>query len=259
MRANRTFFVLLAGVVALAGAGLAWQRREGSELRAGIARQNAQLAERARLEAENRRLAAAQPTDAEMEALVARLLKAEQVRAQLIALRQREEAAAKVSAAPAPAEGLPKPSLAGKSVSHELWQNVGQASPDAAFETALWASAKGDLDALSGLLALDADARSLAAATFDRLPAAMQSELATPERLIAFLTAMDVPLGRASIYGQFARPAGMKVGAHLVDAAGKTKTAMFSMEAEGDRWRLKVPVAVVQKYAGWLGVPAAGR
>jgi hypothetical protein len=247
--------VVLSIIAGLLLAGVAWQRREAGELRTAIERQRAGLAERARLEAENKLLAAAQPSDEEMEALVAKLAMAEQLRAQLASLRQREEAAARLPAASA---ARPAPSLVGNSIGFDHWRNVGQASPDAAFQSALWASANGDLDALAGLLTFNDAARDEAAALFARLPPAMRNEVATPERLIALLTAMDVPRGRAAILGQFPSASGTRVSAQLTDAEGKAKVAVFSLQADGDRWRLAVPASVVKKYAGWLGAPAGG-
>jgi hypothetical protein len=241
--------VVLIAITGLWLAGVAWQRREARELRAAIERQRAGLAERSRLEAENKRLAAAQPSDEEMEALVAKLAMAEQLRAQLASLRQREEAAARV---PAPTAATPAPSLLGNSIGFDHWRNVGQASPDAAFQSALWASANGDLDALAGLLTFNEAAREEAAALFARLPPAMRNEVTTPERLVALLTAMDVPRGRAGIVGQFSSAGGTRVSAQLIDAEGKAKVAVFTLQRDGDRWRLAVPPAVVKKYAGWL-------
>lgn len=253
--------IALVVVAGLLFAGLGWQRREAGELRAAIERARTQHAEQARLAAENKQLAAAQPTDEEMEALIAKLAMAEQLRSQLASLRQREEAAARVLAASrTPAEtGSARPSLVGNSISHELWRNVGQASPDAAFESALWASANGDLDALAGLLVFDDAAQREAGALFARLPPAMRNEVATPERLVALLTAMDVPIGRAAILGQFPSAGGVRMSAQLIDAEGKARTAVFSLQSDGDRWRLKVPAGAVKKYAGWLDAPPAGR
>jgi hypothetical protein len=249
MTAQRGFLVvtaLMAGAAALLG----WQQREAAGLREAIARREAQQRERAQLVAENRRLASAKPSDEEMEELVSRLTQAERLRAQLAALREREEAAAKAAASSRPAAAtLPLPSLAGGLVSADHWQNVGQATPDAAFETALWAAAQGDLDALAGILAFDPAARQEAATLFGRLPPAAQAEFQTPERLIAVLTAMDIPLGRATILRQQAMPGGTNVTAKMIDATGRETRGVFLLKAEGDRWQLQVPAAAVRKYA----------
>jgi hypothetical protein len=250
MRANRGFFVLLVLGAALAGS-LAWQRRETLDLREAVARERDRVAERDRLTAENRRLASIQPSDAEMEALVNRLTQVEQLKAQLATLRIREEAAAK--SAQSTATRRTTPSLAAASMPVDRWQNVGQATAEAAFETALWAAAHGDLDALTNVLAFDAAARAEAAALFAKLPPAAQVEMVTPERMVAVLTAMDVPLGRAMIVRQEAGQEETSVTARLTDPAGRGTTATFSMKADGDRWQLQVPVTVVRKYAAAWG------
>ncbi len=246
---------ILVIAVPLAGL-LGWQQREAALLRAAITSRRERLHERDGLASENRRLAAAQPSDAEMEGWVSRLKQAEQLRAQLAALRGREEAAAKASRVAQPAaEVRSGPSLAHGLVAADHWQNVGQATPDAAFETALWAAATGDLDALTGVLGFDASTREEAAALFERLPPAMQSEIATPERMMAVLTAMDVPLGRAMIVRQEGvERDGINLTAQLTDAGGRATTARFSMKADAGRWQLQVPASVVRKYAAaWDG------
>jgi cell division protein FtsL len=259
MHPRKSFFVVLAILVVVVIAALGWQRRTANALRGEIARQHAQARERARLEAEHRRLLAAQPTEGELEVVLASQMAAEQLRAKLTTMRRREEAAARAVAAQRAADSEAAiPSLQGNLLAARLWQNAGQATPDAAFQTTLWASAAGDIDSLTDLLTFDADARNQATATFDRLPPALQNELGTPERLIALLTAVDVPLGSASILGQYPNATDTKVAARLIDADGKSKVAMFSLQTDGARWRLQVPAAVVEKYAGWLHIPAAG-
>ena len=251
MRPAHRSYLVLATVLGVAAAGLGWQHRTTTALRGKIDRQHAEARDLALLQAENRRLAAAQPTEEELTDLLARQITLEQLRSQRIAMQHREEAMARVvTTEPA------VPSLKGNSVGYKLWRNVGQATPDAAFETALWAAATGDLDVLAGLLAFDGEAKKQATEAFDRLPAAMQDELGTPEKLIALLTAVDVPLGRASILGEVSTPAGTRVSSQLIDAEGKSKVALFTLQSEGDSWRLRVPAGVVAKYDGWLRAAA---
>jgi hypothetical protein len=229
------------------------QGRTGRELVDELARQHARADEQAHLQAENQRLVAAQPTAEQLAALRARQEALDQLRAQLAALHRHEAGSAKAAAGEAkPVAGL----LKGASASYLLWQDVGSATPEAAFETTLWAAVHGNIDSLAELLTFDAEARAGATATFDHLPAAVQNELGTPERLIALLTALDVPLGRASISGQTPTPAGMNVTTRLIDAEGRAKTAVFTLQTDGDRWRLLVPASVVQRYDAWLGAAA---
>lgn len=252
MPAGKKSFAVLGTLIVATISVLGWQHRQSNGLREEVVRQRAGAQEQARLQAENRQLIAAQMTEPELADLIARRMVGDQLRAQLATMQRREAASPPAAVAEAKVEIL---SLIGNSVAARLWQNAGQATPAAAFQTTLWASATGDIDALAGLLAFDADAGREAAATFDRLPGPVQNELGTPERLIALLTAMDVPLGRASIVGQFSTPTETKVAAQLIDAEGKLKHAVFSLRADGERWRLVVPAEVVRKYAGWMRAP----
>jgi hypothetical protein len=259
MRPGRRAFVVLASVTAAVVAMLAWQRQVAAGLRGEIARQRDLAREKAALETERRRLMAGQPTAEEVADLIAKRLVAEQLRSRLATMRRREEEAARLAVASSAAEvAEPVTSMVGTTLAAQRWQNAGQATADAAFQTTLWAAAVGDVDALANLLAFDADARQQATATFDRLPTAVQNEVGTPERLIALLTAVDIPLGSAAILGQFPTPTGTRISAQLADVGGKLKAAMFTMQADGDRWRLQVPAAVVGKYSDWLhAVPQA--
>lgn len=254
MPASKRSIAVLGTLIVATISGLGWQHRQANGLRAEVARQRVVVQEQARLQAENRQLVAAQMTETELADLIARRMVVEQLRTQLATMQRRE--AASTPAAVVTEAKVEILSLIGNSVAAQLWQNAGQATPAAAFQTTLWASANGDIDTLADLLAFDVEAGREAAATFDRLPANVQNELGTPERMTALLTAMDVPLGRASIVGQFPTPTDTKVAAQLIDAEGKLKTAVFSLRADGDRWRLVVPAEVVQKYADWLRAPA---
>src|SRR4051812_45756915 len=111
MRSTRPIAMGLVAALAALAAGLAWQHREAGQLREAIDRAQGRVRERDRLQAENRRLVAAQPNDAEMEPLVNRLTRAEQLKAQLAALGAREEGAAKAISAARDGASPPVPSL----------------------------------------------------------------------------------------------------------------------------------------------------
>ena len=254
-------FVVIAALAVAVFSALAWQRHTAATLRAGIAGQRAQAAERARLAAQHRQLAATQADTERLETLLAERAAVAQLQAELESIRRRARESATIRAAPPTrpaAESVAlTPPLAGHVLSYQLWQNAGQATPDAAFESVLWASAAGDIDALVRLLALDPEARTRADALFAQLPESVRREFASPERLIACLTAKDVPLGSATILNQFAAPTETKVSAQIFDAEGKPKLALFSLRAENDRWQLVVPGRVVQRYTDWLHTPLA--
>lgn len=254
MRARSWFFVIFAVLAGGAVVGLVRQHDRAGQLRQEIARRQVEFRERTWLETENRRLAATQPTEQQMDDLATKLVLAEQLRSQLALMRRREESALAARRAAEAGSGIP--SLVGNAVAADQWRNAGRATPAAALQTTLWAAAHGDIEALADILAFDADTRRQATDTFDRLPAVLQNELGTPERMIALLTASDVPLGRASILAQYPGAADTtRLSVQLTDAGGQATTTMFSLQADADQWRLKVPPSVVKKYATWLGLP----
>ena len=104
---------------------------------------------------------------------------------------------------------------------------------------------------------LDPEARTHAAALFDRLPGDIRREFVTPERLIAVLTAKDVPLSSATILRQQSTPTETKVVAQISGEDGQQKVSQFFLQAEHDRWRLMVPGNAVKAYAAWLQTPPA--
>lgn len=247
---------LAVAVIALLG----WQRQTADALREEIARQRDQAEERARLKAANQRLVAAQPTVEQLEELLAKQTALEQLRSQIAAVHRREEEAGRAATAQrlAGAErNVAIRSLKGNSLTVEQWQNAGQATPDAAFQTTLWAAAAGDIDTLAEILVFDPEVKSRAAETFARLPEPLRNDLGTPERLVALMTALDVPLGSASILAEFPAPTETRISALLIDPEGNPKTAIFSLRADGDRWRLIVPANVARKYADTLRAPPA--
>jgi hypothetical protein len=240
----------------VAGATLGWQRRAAASLRGEIAWQRAQVREHVRLQAENQRLTSTQATPAELETLRAERAAVAQLRVELDSLRRRASESAAVLRAERPEQAPPIPPLTGNVLAHRLWQNRGAATPAAAFETALWASAGGNVDALTGLLTLDPEARTEATALFAQLPEKLREEFVSPERLVAVLTAKDVPLGSATILGQYPSSADIKVAAQIFDADGKQKVSLFSLHNTGGGWQLVVPGNAVKRYAAWLHAPS---
>jgi hypothetical protein len=133
------------------------------------------------------------------------------------------------------------------------WRNAGRATPEAALETALWAAATGEVDALAQLLLLEPDARQRAQALLDRLPESARAQYATPERLIALLTAKQIPLGAMQLVA--AMPQGddtrlLRVRLHSPEGWART-TSVAARGAPGD-WRLVVPGPAVDRLAAQL-------
>ena len=258
MRANLRFFLVIAVLVAGALAVLGWQRQTTAKLRAELDRQRAALAHQQQLEQaeqQERQQAAARARAEELDRVLAERAAAARLREELAALRHRATGTvvAREAREPEPA----RPSLVGNVLVFSLWQNAGRASPEAAFETGLWASVNGDIDTLTGLLLFDAEARNEAGALFGRLPAALQQEFVSPERLVAVLAAKDVPLGSATILNQYPAANETKVAAQIFDAEGQHRMALLSLRSDETGWRFVVPANAVKRYATWLRAPAA--
>ncbi len=259
MRTNRWGFALILMLLVVAFVVLGWQRRTAAKLRGEITQQHAAGTIRTRLNAEAQKLGANQVSGEELEQLRVERNAVETLRAEIETMKRRAETIARATTDRPPAGTKLNPilpSMKDVAVSANLWKNVGEATPDAAFETALWAGVGGDVETLASLLAFDPEARIKAEAIFANLPATMQRELATPQRLIALLVAKDVPLGSARIWTESGTPTDAKISAQLVDAEGKSKTAHLSLRTEADKWRFIVSGKIVEQYAAKLQAPS---
>lgn len=257
MRTNLRAFVFLAALLLAVLAVLGWQRRTANELRAELDRQRAALLEkqvRHQAEQQERQQAAARERAEELDRVLAERATVARLREELAALRQRAAAPATAREARAPAPA--RPSLVGNVLVFSLWQNAGRATPEAALETGLWASVNGDIDTLTGLLLFDAEARNEAAALFAGLPAALQQEFVSPERLVAVLAAKDVPLGSATILNHYTVAKDTKALVQIFDADNKHRMALLSLRPDEGGWRFVVPANAVKRYAAWLRAPA---
>ena len=229
------------------------QRQTAAALRAEVEFERDR--ERARLAAETARLRANQISAAELVALRGDRAALAPLRGEIDALKKRTEAAARMAAAKA-AEGTKprEPSILEGPLPASAWKNAGSATPAAALETVLWAAAGGDVDRLAGLLRFDAGVRARVEGLFAGLNAAERAEHGTPERLIAALTAHDVPLGKAKLFDTKAEFNGdRRVVVQLYETEGKApRGVLFSLRPESGTWGLVVPASAVEKYAAML-------
>lgn len=262
MRTNRRAFALILALVVVALVVLGGQRRTAAKLCGEIAQQRAEATVRARLNAKARQLAASQVSPEELEGLRAERSAVASLRAEIETMKRRAEtiarAATERSAVAIEPKAIPLSMKDGVVYAH-LWANAGDSTPEAAFETALWAGVGGDIEKLASLLAFDAAAQTKAEAIFANLPAAMQQELVTPQRLIALLVAKDVPLGSARIWAQYGGPTDAKISAQLVDPAGKSKSVQLFLRTDADKWRFVVSEKIVERYATRLQAPGVAR
>jgi hypothetical protein len=256
MVSSRRFLVGISLLAAVGLAGLAWQRQTNAGLRRELAQRQAAAREQARLEDENRRLRS-HVMPPEQQAV------REQERATLAGLaneleivRRRAAAKPRVAARPESAPA-PRPSLREVNVSAAEWTNAGDKSPLAALETALWAAAHGEIGTLTELMSISEPTRAQAAAVLARLPEAARGELASPEHLVAMLTAGAVPLGSAHVSAQFDdAPETARLVLQLTDLNGRPRERVIGLHATPAGWRLTVPEAEIRKYFATLQTPA---
>lgn len=162
-------------------------------------------------------------------------------------------AAARTRMAHAAAANAADSSITEKMLPAAEWKNAGIATPTAALETALWAAAAGDVEALAGLLSMDPVVRTKANEMLMNLPVSLRQDYGTPERLIALLAAVDVPLGAAQIHDFKASDlSGTKLLAVLRDTENKYRSANLTLRQEGEAWKIVVPATAVDRYAAML-------
>ena len=248
MRRTTTFLAVLALLMGGFVSAVIWQRQIGAMLKTEVELQREQAKARAQLAADTARLRTGQISAADLEALRGD-------HAALLRLRGEIDAAKAVEAAKPRA-----PSILEGPLPASAWRNAGSATPAAALETVLWAAAGGEVDALAGLLRFDVGVRARVDAMFAGLPDSVRTEYGTPERLIAALTARDVPLGKAKLFVTKADFSGdRRMAMQLYETEGKApRGVLFSLRPEGGTWGLVVPTSAVEKYAAMLKGGNAG-
>lgn len=192
------------GALAITSAvGVFHQSRANADLRAEMAalRQQTGLLETVR--ADHVRLTRAA---SELETLRVATAEFASVRREASELRQRNaELSAQLSrqsemtAAHPSTEG--RNALAPGMLPAEAWRNVGHATPEAAFQTLLWAAMGGDLELIARSLHLTEEVRAKADALFARLPGTLRTQFGTTEQMVASFLSSDVPFAGMKVEG----------------------------------------------------------
>lgn len=251
--------ILLRGAVpfallAIVTVGLWQARREAGVLRAELNQASTTKREREQLGAELTKQAAAQAGPDELARLRNDREATRRLRAELESLK-----AVSVTTAPPPQTrtGGKRGTFSDTALTKAAeWRDVGRATPIAAFETALWAAASGEVDALAHGLVIEPSAQTELAGLWADLPEAARSQYGSPERLIAALTLKDIPLGSAQVFNTEVLKPGThpfegeiaRVVAALVTSENKRTTHALHLGRAGDEWKLIVPRTAVKKY-----------
>jgi len=256
MRAKLVMMTLLPLIVAAGTAGLFALRRNNARLQQHLSSLRQQNAHMIQVAAENERtrdlVARAQAGEAE----AAQEIRSElaQARAEMVDLQKSaEERRAKKTAVTAAAESAlatnrdPEKGF----VRIENFSNTGRGTPATAFQTLVWAAAKGDDDTLASTLALTGAAREKADALIAALPADAQSKYPTPEKLVAlFLASLLLNQTAVQIEGQTASDA--QHITLIVSSADGGKTNNFSFISSVVGWQLVVPDKVIDQVQNQL-------
>lgn len=134
----------------------------------------------------------------------------------------------------------------------EYFQNVGQATPGAAFQTFVWGSLKGEDDKLASMITFSEAERKKAEAVVADLPEEARKKYPTPERLAVLYFALVLP--------EF--PSAEIAGVDFQDSQHATvsvrglseKTDRIQMQLSAQGWRVVVPAGITER----LGRLAAG-
>jgi hypothetical protein len=130
------------------------------------------------------------------------------------------------------------------------WKNQGQATPEAAVETMLWAAAGGDVKTLKDTLALAPDTQSKATDLLASLPTPARQSIASPEDLMALLVAGNVPLDSAQVVAKQTNPDGQVIEyLRLKDSDGRTRQVYLTLLNVSESWRLTVPASALVQMA----------
>jgi hypothetical protein len=237
-------------VIGVSGA-LAFQYRERATLRKEIDALQSRRESAARLRAENRSLAAQQPASTELALLRSDREAIATLRKEVETLRKTAGKNARRSAAPE--KKKPERTMLDTMVPASAWRNVGHGTPETALETALWAAAGGEVELLARSLVLDTKAREQAVAILTALPADTRTYYGTPELLMAFLTAKDIPSDGARILKPSS--AALEKGTRTVqlrDAGGTVRQTHLTLRETAEGWRLVLPEEAVMRYAKML-------
>jgi type II secretory pathway pseudopilin PulG len=247
--------VLIAGCAVMSG-----QLRRQRNLHREIAVLRAARAELTAVRAENERLSAQLTSPEERAHLRASSTMLEPLRADVAALRRRSSQAGIARPLPSVAPAATRPVGMAPAMPASGWTDAGAETPRSAVETALWAATGGDVDALAQLLDLSPAARTVADALLASLPLSERAIHGSPERLVALLTAADVPLGMVRWSEPVMKGAdAAMLRVQLRDAAGRERDVNLHLQRRSTGWRLVVPESAIQGYAAQLAVESLPR
>jgi hypothetical protein len=244
MKAIATSWIVLlvpaAAVTMLVDRG----RREAARQAVALAAAHQQNLRLFELDAENRRMQAAQASAEERARLQSGPAEAEALSAKFAELRRRIADADAGSDSNGDRVAIPV----------ESWTYAGRASPRDALRSVLWSASHGDVERLADLLGFAPDVRPQAEALYAQLPAASQQEYGRPEKVVATLLAGSFPKDASAMTLLNGTQLGeTAVVAMRVDHSdGQSRTNGFLLQRAPGGWQLMVPASVMAGYEKML-------
>lgn len=225
---------IVGGLIVAAGTGIALQSYRASELNREPTGLRQQAGKTAELQHRNRAL------QDEIDAGKARASELARQRADRDEQARRSEPRTVPQAAPAPVVEM---------IKIEDFRNEGTATPWATFQTMVWASLKGEDDALEKLFVLEPGAVEAANAFLNALPAESRGKFSSPERLASLLFSEEMLRKGAgaqieSTQLQDATHAIAKIRTWTV--SGNSGTSDLPFVRTGGDWQLAVPRQVME-------------
>lgn len=258
---SRAFKITLL-LIALAGFGaaIALFHLDNARLRRQLAAARVTNTRTSRQQEDNRRLeafiaqarsdrtTADQAIDAELARLRADVASAErnaqQAHAAAAALRLRDAQALATNRDPR--QGLTR---------LEYFTDVGQATPEGAFQSFVWAATQGKDDRLVGLIHIDAGAREKADALMAALSEADRVKFPTAERVAALLVADAMTMRTAAQIIDVTMPDSDHAVVEVRGLSDRSQKISFERSASG--WQLSVNSRMVARLTAWVQSKAA--
>ena len=118
----------------------------------------------------------------------------------------------------------------------------------------IWAAKSGNVEALAALITFDPAGRAKALELFQGLPAAVQADYGSPEKVYATLIAANVPLGLTqSLVVREEASGGERVTLVIqVQRHNASHNAQFSFQRSGTAWQLVVPEHIVENFGAMI-------
>jgi hypothetical protein len=131
---------------------------------------------------------------------------------------------------------------------------AGRATPEASFESVLWAASHGNVDQLAELIDLEGKVRASAQELFDNLPPSSRQEYANPRKVVATLLAASFPKDAvaASAVDERKSDGDAFLSVQVEHSEGNARTNVYHLQKQDDGWHLLIPEGVMADFEKML-------